>query len=172
LEVQQLHLQKWLGIFPSATTDPRSFLDWSYYRQRLETAILKIIVVPALHQGVENPVPRVVPPEWIIRNISLTRSTQTRLSNFFTTNAIQNELPSTTPSSIRSALTLLHSPFNKKKEDNEEESFPVNEKEKSKKLTQQPDPSLNSQEASLVTWFNRRKNSWKKIRYVSFRCIV
>lgn len=60
--------------------DPRTLIDWRYYKQRLETAILKIIVIPALHQGLANPVPRITPPEWLKKN---DLSSQTRLTSFF-----------------------------------------------------------------------------------------
>lgn len=45
--------------------DIRAIIDWSYYRQRLENAIQKIITIPAACQKISNPVPRVKHPEWL-----------------------------------------------------------------------------------------------------------
>lgn len=89
MEDQKLYLHQWLGLsFPKSTTyvDPRSLIDWDYYRQRLVTAILKIIVIPALHQGLANPVPRITPPDWIKKN---DMSNQTRLTSFFISPILQ-----------------------------------------------------------------------------------
>ena len=50
---------------PHPNQDIRAILDWDYYRGRLETAVQKIITIPAACQKVANPVPRVKHPDWL-----------------------------------------------------------------------------------------------------------
>ena len=62
------YVRRWLKdrtMSCEEATDIRSIIDWGYYRLRLETAIQKIITIPAACQKVENPVPRVKHPEWL-----------------------------------------------------------------------------------------------------------
>lgn len=49
--------------------DIRDVLDWSYYIERLGGTIQKIITIPAALQGLTNPVPRVLHPEWLHKRI-------------------------------------------------------------------------------------------------------
>ena len=46
-------------------------MDWDYYRERLGSAIQKIITIPAAMQHVPNPVPRVQHPEWLRKKVGL-----------------------------------------------------------------------------------------------------
>jgi DNA polymerase elongation subunit (family B) len=43
---------------PTAVPDVRDIVDWQYYRERLGSAVQKIITIPAAMQHVANPVPR------------------------------------------------------------------------------------------------------------------
>lgn len=52
-----------------ARPDLRSIIDWDYYRERLGSAIMKIITIPAAMQQVPNPVPRVQHPDWLFRAV-------------------------------------------------------------------------------------------------------
>lgn len=57
--------------------DVRAIVDWDYYRERLGSAIQKIITIPAALQRVPNPVPRVKHPDWLHKRVSnLTTLTQ------------------------------------------------------------------------------------------------
>lgn len=49
--------------------DVRDIVDWDYYRERLGSAIQKIITIPAALQGVANPVPRVKHPDWLHKKV-------------------------------------------------------------------------------------------------------
>lgn len=153
LDVQQLHLQRWLGLSKSAAEDPRGFLDWAYYRQRLSTAILKIIVIPALYQGLANPVPRVEPPEWIRRNALLARSNQTRLpSFFFSVPPLETSVPDVED------LTLANEKF-KTTGSNDIESpdrVIVN--------TNSADERQMDNIQSISSWLRERQDEWKKLR--------
>lgn len=44
-------------------------MDWDYYRERLGSAIQKIITIPAAMQRVPNPVPRVKHPDWLHKKV-------------------------------------------------------------------------------------------------------
>ncbi|KAH8865564.1 DNA polymerase epsilon catalytic subunit A [Schistosoma japonicum] len=69
--IKRYYLQKWLkdSAFDEHT-DIREILDWSYYIERLSSAIQKIITIPAALQQVPNPVPRVSHPDWLLRKLA------------------------------------------------------------------------------------------------------
>ena len=69
--VMKHFLRKWLrspGIDDDGL-DIRNILDWDYYRERLAKNIQKIITIPAALQKVENPVPRVSHPAWLLSKV-------------------------------------------------------------------------------------------------------
>lgn len=71
--------------------DVRDIVDWAYYRERLGSAIQKIITIPAAMQRVENPVPRIRHPDWLHKMIAEKNDVrkQTSLSSFVTRHAPQ-----------------------------------------------------------------------------------
>ncbi|XP_071730284.1 DNA polymerase epsilon catalytic subunit A-like [Rutidosis leptorrhynchoides] len=66
-EIMKFYVKKWCKI--SSDIGIRSIIDWSYYKQRLSSAIQKIITIPAAMQKVSNPVPRVVHPDWLHKKV-------------------------------------------------------------------------------------------------------
>ncbi|XP_049379283.1 DNA polymerase epsilon catalytic subunit A-like isoform X1 [Solanum stenotomum] len=66
-EIMRFYVKKWCKI--SSEIGIRSIIDWSYYKQRLSSAIQKIITIPAAMQKVSNPVPRVVHPDWLHKKV-------------------------------------------------------------------------------------------------------
>ena len=85
LDVKSKYLRRWLKD-PSLTNfDPRTIIDWNYYRERLASVVQKIITIPAAIQGVRNPVPRVAHPEWLRRKIAIgdDKMKQSSLNSFF-----------------------------------------------------------------------------------------
>ncbi|TVU12159.1 hypothetical protein EJB05_45789 [Eragrostis curvula] len=66
-EVAKHYLRKWCRISSDASI--RSIVDWSYYKQRLSSAIQKIITIPAAMQKISNPVPRVLHPDWLHKKV-------------------------------------------------------------------------------------------------------
>ncbi|XP_022957705.1 DNA polymerase epsilon catalytic subunit A-like [Cucurbita moschata] len=66
-EIMKFYVRKWCKI--SSEVGIRSIIDWSYYKQRLSSAIQKIITIPAAMQKVANPVPRVVHPDWLHKKV-------------------------------------------------------------------------------------------------------
>ncbi|CAN6479373.1 unnamed protein product [Victoria cruziana] len=66
-EIMKFYVRKWCKI--SSDVGIRSIIDWSYYRQRLSSAIQKIITIPAAMQKVSNPVPRVMHPDWLHKKV-------------------------------------------------------------------------------------------------------
>ncbi|KAG7263406.1 hypothetical protein CRUP_007412, partial [Coryphaenoides rupestris] len=67
--VKKHFLRKWLRMPSLHDLDIRSILDWSYYIERLGSAIQKIITIPAALQQVKNPVPRVRHPDWLHKKL-------------------------------------------------------------------------------------------------------
>ncbi|GAB4856745.1 hypothetical protein Ancab_014659 [Ancistrocladus abbreviatus] len=63
----KFYVRKWCKI--SSDVGIRSIVDWSYYKQRLSSAIQKIITIPAAMQKVANPVPRVMHPDWLHKKV-------------------------------------------------------------------------------------------------------
>ncbi|KAI4322394.1 hypothetical protein L6164_022096 [Bauhinia variegata] len=66
-EVMKFYVRKWCKV--SSDVGIRSIIDWSYYKQRLSSAIQKIVTIPAAMQKVANPVPRVVHPDWLYKKV-------------------------------------------------------------------------------------------------------
>ncbi|PSR89873.1 DNA polymerase epsilon catalytic subunit A like [Actinidia chinensis var. chinensis] len=66
-EIVKFYVRKWCKI--STDVGIRSIIDWSYYKQRLSSAIQKIVTIPAAMQKVSNPVPRVVHPDWLHKKV-------------------------------------------------------------------------------------------------------
>ncbi|GLJ44675.1 hypothetical protein SUGI_0939260 [Cryptomeria japonica] len=66
-EIMKVYVRKWCKT--SSDVAIRSIVDWSYYRQRLSSAIQKIITIPAAMQKVANPVPRVAHPDWLHKKV-------------------------------------------------------------------------------------------------------
>ena len=58
------------GHGPDGAPDVRGIVDWAYYRERLGSAIQKIITIPAAMQRLPNPVPRVKHPDWLHKKVS------------------------------------------------------------------------------------------------------
>ncbi|PKA64815.1 DNA polymerase epsilon catalytic subunit A [Apostasia shenzhenica] len=84
-EIAWYYLRKWCKV--SSDVGIRSIVDWSYYKQRLGSAIQKIITIPAAMQKVSNPVPRVIHPDWLHKKIceKEDRFRQRKLDDVFTT---------------------------------------------------------------------------------------
>ncbi len=70
---------------PNRVPDVRDIVDWEYYRERLGSAIQKIITIPAALQKVDNPVPRVRHPDWLHKRVAEKDDThkQTKLDTLF-----------------------------------------------------------------------------------------
>ncbi|ADM12441.1 DNA polymerase type-B epsilon [Encephalitozoon intestinalis ATCC 50506] len=61
-EQKEEFLRKWLERDYSG--DIRAVIDWEYYRVRLECVIQRMVILPALSQGIKNPLSEVGIPEW------------------------------------------------------------------------------------------------------------
>ncbi|KAN0014469.1 hypothetical protein ACTFIU_000787 [Dictyostelium citrinum] len=81
------YLRRWTKS-ASGDLDIRELIDWDYYRQRLSGVIQKIITIPAALQNVTNPVPRVIHPDWILKEIRRNEDgrRQTSITSFFESN--------------------------------------------------------------------------------------
>ncbi|CAH8671442.1 unnamed protein product [Schistosoma rodhaini] len=94
--IKRHYLQKWLKDSNlDEHTDIREILDWSYYIERLSSAIQKIITIPAALQQVSNPVPRVNHPDWLLRKLAEKMDTckQRKLTEVFVLkNPVTNKL--------------------------------------------------------------------------------
>ena len=84
LNVKKKLLRKWLKDYSIDDIDMRDVIDWDYYKERLAGNILKIIIIPAAMQKVDNPFPNIKYPEWVNRLMSRKKNEQKSLNNFFT----------------------------------------------------------------------------------------
>jgi DNA polymerase epsilon subunit 1 len=61
-------LRKWLKDYTlEENVDMREVIDWDYYKERLAGNILKIVIIPAAIQRIENPFPDIAYPDWVSR---------------------------------------------------------------------------------------------------------
>ncbi|DBA81285.1 TPA: hypothetical protein ACH3X2_006902 [Trebouxia sp. C0005] len=88
--VARTYLRKWCGDISGGrhaedAPDVRELVDWAYYKERLGSAIQKIITIPAAMQRIPNPVPRVKHPDWLHKKVreKNDKFQQRRLDGFF-----------------------------------------------------------------------------------------
>ncbi|EFC40096.1 predicted protein [Naegleria gruberi] len=62
-------LKKWTKDTSMTEIDLKEIVDWDYYIERLGSAIQKIITIPAALQAIDNPVPRVKHPDWLLKKL-------------------------------------------------------------------------------------------------------
>ncbi|XP_065196318.1 DNA polymerase epsilon catalytic subunit A-like [Sycon ciliatum] len=67
--VKRHFLRRWLKKNDLNSFDIRDIVDWQYYIERLNSAIQKIVTIPAAMQQVSNPVPRVLHPDWLHKRL-------------------------------------------------------------------------------------------------------
>ncbi|KYF39384.1 DNA polymerase family B protein, partial [Toxoplasma gondii ARI] len=107
-ETKAFYYHKWLGISPSsvasfssssgeitgdasgsasthalASIDIRQLIDWSYYSERLDVQFQKILCIPAMRQGLPNPIPEVAVPEWLKKQQATNNPLQSKMEHFF-----------------------------------------------------------------------------------------
>ena len=62
-------LRQWLQEGPGADLSFQAVVDWDYYKERLISAVQKVITIPACIQKVPNPTPRIPFPDWLKRKV-------------------------------------------------------------------------------------------------------
>ena len=162
--VAKTYLRKWcgggVGSSDSEVPDVRDIVDWAYYRERLGSAIQKIITIPAAMQQVKNPVPRIKHPDWLHKMVSERndKKKQISMSRFLT--AEENHTMN------------ICEVRDKDMEDafNQQLVSPVGEKEPGPPATADEIPYPASPQTPLVRvegftrWLESRKSSWRKSR--------
>ncbi len=88
--VKRHFLRKWLKEDP-LDMDPRTVIDWNYYTERLGSVIQKLVTIPAALQKIQNPVPRIVHPEWLQKRINVRddRFKQKKMTDLFEKRPLQ-----------------------------------------------------------------------------------
>lgn len=149
-------IRKWtqMGGFQDGDIDVREIIDWDYYTKRLGSAIQKIITIPAAFQMVENPVPRVVHPDWLVSNIRERNSTlnQTNLNSFFQT---VEKVPQPTTVDLEDIGRPKKELFTKKET--------LSEKQSSTARTQVVLTNDVDIESDFEGWHRRQKEVWKSM---------
>lgn len=83
--MQQKFLRRWCADNSMVDCSIRAIVDWEYYRGRLTNQLYKLIILPAIAQGLPNPLPRVALPDWVLkrqRSVAEGR-TQRRINQMF-----------------------------------------------------------------------------------------
>ena len=84
-------LRKWLKDYTlEEDVDMREVIDWEYYKERLAGNILKIVIIPAAMQRIENPFPDIAYPDWVSRMMARKTNQQKSLNNYFSKNIGNN----------------------------------------------------------------------------------
>ncbi|KAL8432970.1 hypothetical protein Efla_001178 [Eimeria flavescens] len=86
-KTKQHYLQKWLQLSPTdaavISANIKQVVDWRYYAERLDVQLQKIITIPALKQGLQNPIPGIEVPTWLQKQQAAADPRQRRLEAFF-----------------------------------------------------------------------------------------
>ncbi|KAJ1611964.1 DNA polymerase epsilon catalytic subunit [Cryptosporidium canis] len=94
METRISWLSRWLRMSKSgggagekeaSLWDVRNILDWEYYKNRLTNTILKIVIIPAINQGVPNPLPELEVPSWVKYHSEIVGTNQQKISEYFST---------------------------------------------------------------------------------------
>ncbi|CDR97363.1 DNA polymerase family B, exonuclease domain containing protein, putative [Babesia bigemina] len=78
-------LARWLKLQLSTAMNSgvRDILDWDYYREKLDTQLLKLVCIPAVLQGLDNPIPMIQLPGWLKRRREVSDNRQLDIASFF-----------------------------------------------------------------------------------------
>ncbi|KAL0213340.1 hypothetical protein RCL1_006966 [Eukaryota sp. TZLM3-RCL] len=81
--IQLNFLRRWCGSLDAY--DIKNLIDWSYYIERFEATVRKIITIPAALQNVPNPCPLVAHPPWLEKMLknNLKAKDQPNIKDFF-----------------------------------------------------------------------------------------
>ena len=63
-------LKKWLKVNDAQNETLKTIIDWDYYYERLVFILQKIVIIPAILQGLENPLPEVAGPDWVEKKLA------------------------------------------------------------------------------------------------------
>uniref|UniRef100_T1J6P1 DNA polymerase epsilon catalytic subunit n=1 Tax=Strigamia maritima TaxID=126957 RepID=T1J6P1_STRMM len=164
--VMRHYLKRWLKNPAMNDFDIRSILDWEYYIERLGSAIQKIITIPAVLQGVSNPVPRIAHPEWLHKKLLEKNDTlkQKRINEMFkiqpkqTTPDIEDLQTPTQHSSISTPIA------NTRKRPRTPEKTPDTDLQKSWQEILGPPPSMGTTKEQMTSWLDFQKKKWEFLR--------
>ncbi|CUG92135.1 DNA polymerase epsilon catalytic subunit, putative [Bodo saltans] len=114
-------LRKWTGdsTLP-ADCHLKDILDWEYYIGRFNGCVQKIITIPAALQGLPNPVPRVVHPEWLTKKVQQ-QSSRFRQANL--KNMLASKKTTSAPVDLEELAPAAQKPVVVKKAPVKEEHF-------------------------------------------------
>lgn len=78
-------ISRWLRMQLSTAMNSgvRDILDWGYYREKLDTQLLKLVCIPAVLQGLDNPIPVISLPAWLKKRKAAAEGKQKDITSFF-----------------------------------------------------------------------------------------
>ncbi|XP_043787268.1 DNA polymerase epsilon catalytic subunit 1 [Apis laboriosa] len=171
--IRKYYLRKWLKDPSLQSDDIRNILDWSYYIERLGSAIQKIITIPAAMQGLSNPVPRVKHPDWLHKRVMEKSAThkQRKITDVFSIIHKDKEKDNDHNSEssdicdvedIAGKAPIFKQPIpiaNKRKRQNSEENELENANKNWKDVLGSP-PSMGTTKEERLEWLKFHKQKW------------
>ena len=178
-------LRKWLNDYTiEEDVDMRDVIDWNYYKERLAGNILKIIIIPAAMQKVENPYPNISYPDWVHRLMMRKTNEQRNLKSFFKQVSNVDRMIS-----ITEDLEKLDIKHQNKKEEKEDNKKKKNQKGKNngtkidaflkeKTAIEYEDPNINQMDIveedkneeiinindDFDGWIKQQKKKWRQLQ--------
>ncbi|PBC29548.1 DNA polymerase epsilon catalytic subunit A [Apis cerana cerana] len=168
--IRKYYLRKWLKDPSLQNDDIRNILDWSYYIERLGSAIQKIITIPAAMQGLSNPVPRVKHPDWLHKRVMEKSAThkQRKITDVFSVIHKEKDNDNSESSDIcdvediAGKTPIFKQPIaiaNKRKRQNSEENELENANKNWKDVLGSP-PSMGTTKEERLEWLKFHKQKW------------
>ena len=152
------YLQKWTGVNINSNFNIRDIIDWDYYITRFGGTIRKIVTIPAALQKVDNPVPRLQHPSWLLKKIQQNSGIQKKITFEKKSDSITDieNLIGSNSSNISNPSRPIPrvSKINRKIIDN-------NDNEKEIQLKDKPMPSITENYDEWLEWSKAR---WKDQR--------
>ncbi|GAW81728.1 DNA polymerase epsilon, catalytic subunit a [Plasmodium gonderi] len=144
VETQIHYLGKWLGVKlpPNVPVNVRDIIDWDYYKQKLEVQILKLVIIPAIKQNINNPITSISVPEWLKKQINISEGKQKKITAFFVKKNLKKECVSNeNDSSITPTKEILNTDLHPKAETaTEEEDITWKKDDPSKRSLEKKSP--------------------------------
>ena len=83
-EIRKGKLIRWGKLVPTKRAkvdDIRKMIDWEYYKKRLHNTLLKLVCIPAIYQGQQNPISEISIPDWVYKQSMFTSGFHARQQN-------------------------------------------------------------------------------------------
>ena len=175
--VKQHYLQKWLLLSPSDAAlicnDIKQVIDWAYYAERLDVQLQKIITIPALKQGLNNPIPGVDVPAWLQKQQAAADPRQQRLESYFKPlqqQQQQQEMGEDAAGKTAAATAAANEQAAVEREQQQQQELLLRQQQKQQQLQEQQEQRKHEAtlfKENVFDWIAAQRIRWKRIREVT-----